>query len=46
MLNDYCNNDKCPSRYKCPIYVFLNEKVTNKFFFRKQDPKSCKHGGK
>ncbi len=30
-------------RYKCPIYTFLNEKISNKFFLKKYNPEDCKY---
>lgn len=43
MINDYCNNNTCKKRYKCPIYTFLNEKISNKFFLKKYNPEDCKY---
>lgn len=42
-MNEYCVNDKCKNKYKCPIYHYANEKVTSKFFLIKNDPKNCKY---
>ena len=45
-MNEYCVNDKCKNKYKCPIYHYVNEKVTNEFYLKKYSPKDCEYGGK
>lgn len=42
-MNEYCANDKCKYKYKCKIYHYVNEKVTNKFYLKKYNPEDCKY---
>ena len=43
-MNEYCINDECRHKNKCPIYHYINKKVTtNKFFWAKYNPETCKY---
>lgn len=42
-MNEYCANDKCKYKYKCKIYHYVNEKVTNEFYLKKYNPENCKY---
>lgn len=43
MEENYCTNETCDYKYNCPIFHFLNGKVTSKFFLIKNDPENCKY---
>lgn len=43
-MNEYCINDECKNKNKCPIHHYINKKVTtNKFFWKKYNPETCKY---
>lgn len=43
-MNEYCINDECRHKNKCPIHHYINKKVTtNKFFWAKYNPETCKY---
>lgn len=38
---NYCNNEKCKERYNCPIFRYVNPKVTSEFFIDNRNPETC-----
>ncbi len=38
---EYCNNENCPYKNKCPKYVYINKKITSEFWLVIKDPKEC-----
>ena len=41
IMDNYCNNEKCNGRYNCPIFRYVNPKVTSEFFIDNRNPETC-----
>ena len=40
-MDNYCNNERCNGRYNCPIFKYLDSKLTNEFFIDNRNPEIC-----
>ena len=40
-MDNYCNNEKCNGRYNCPIFKYLDSKLTHDFFIDNRNPETC-----
>lgn len=38
---DHCTNESCKYKNRCKKYLYINDKVTNKFYLKKYNPETC-----
>lgn len=38
---NHCTNEECKYKNRCKKYLYVNDKVTNKFYLKKYNPETC-----